>query len=163
MPNRKFQGKIFFLFLLKMIRKANAGWFNECNDSACCLFVCLVHNDEIMEVRYKKKCRNNDKIRKMIHSILVTNILVVMCVICSGHDRFLCFSSILLSLVYFWRCGQIRSGPVRCGWVSCVVLIRPLRDCRGRQQMLVGVNHSALNIPHVWNTMTTQSRHNTHT
>ena len=32
----------------------------------------------------------------------------------------------------------------------CFVLIRPLRGCRGRQQMLVGVNHPALNIPHVW-------------
>lgn len=105
------------------------------------------------------------KVRKIILSRNHTSkiFFVVICVIRNGDDCFLCLGSILLSLVYFWRCGQIRSGPVSSGWVTCVVLIRPLRDCRGRQQMLVGVNHSALNIPHVWNTMTTQSRHNTHT
>lgn len=61
--------------------------------------------------------------------------------------------------------GVVRLGPALSvlGWVSCVVLIGPLRDCRGRQHMLAGVIHSVLNIPHVWNTMTTRARHNTHT
>lgn len=64
-----------------------------------------------------------------------------------------------------WLCVVLEpwSGPSVAVWVSRVALIRPLRDCGGRQQMLVGVTHSAVNVPHVWNTMTTQARHNTHT
>lgn len=47
----------------------------------------------------------------------VKNIFVsdVMFVICSRDDCFPCFGFILLSLVYFWRCGQIGSGLVSSG------------------------------------------------